>query len=129
MSDTDLMQLALELIPPWLVKACAFDAEQRRLDIEIDFARGGRFPWRDRAACRRPDTSLSEAGYAIQWRDLLHCMSLQPACTLRTGREAAISLVGVDGSRRESISERAWLRLLVGCTSQRWPTPGRGLRA
>jgi len=44
MRDTDLMQLALGLIPPWLVKACAFDAEKRRLDIEIDFARGGRFP-------------------------------------------------------------------------------------
>jgi hypothetical protein len=24
MRDTDLMQLALGLIPPWLVKACAF---------------------------------------------------------------------------------------------------------
>jgi hypothetical protein len=44
MRDTDLMQLALGLIPPWMVKACAFDAEARRLDIEIDFARGGRFP-------------------------------------------------------------------------------------
>jgi transposase len=44
MRDTDLMQLALGLIPPWMVKACAFDAAARRLDIEIDFARGGRFP-------------------------------------------------------------------------------------
>jgi transposase len=44
MRDTDLMQLALGLIPPWMVKACAFDAQARRLDIEIDFARGGRFP-------------------------------------------------------------------------------------
>ena len=40
MRDTDLMQLALGLIPPWMVKACAFDAAARRLDIEIDFARG-----------------------------------------------------------------------------------------
>ena len=44
MRDTDLMQLALGLIPPWMVKACAFDAQARRFDIEIDFARGGRFP-------------------------------------------------------------------------------------
>ena len=29
MRDTDLMQLALGLIPPWMVKACAFDAEKR----------------------------------------------------------------------------------------------------
>ena len=44
MRDTDLFQLALGLLPPWMVKACNFDAEARRLDIEIDFARGGRFP-------------------------------------------------------------------------------------
>jgi hypothetical protein len=44
MRDTDLLQLALGLVPPWMVKAATFDAEARRLDIEIDFARGGRFP-------------------------------------------------------------------------------------
>jgi transposase len=44
MRDTDLMQLALGLVPPWMVKACIFDAAARRLDIEIDFAKGGRFP-------------------------------------------------------------------------------------
>lgn len=44
MRDTDLFQLALGLVPPWQVKACAFDAGRKRLDIEIDFFRGGRFP-------------------------------------------------------------------------------------
>lgn len=44
MRDTDLLQLALGLVPPWMVKAANFDAEARRLDIEIDFARGGHFP-------------------------------------------------------------------------------------
>ena len=39
MRDTDLMQLALGLMPPWMVKAADFDAERRRLDIEIDFER------------------------------------------------------------------------------------------
>ena len=39
MRDTDLFQLALGLVPPWMVKTCAFDAAARRLDIEIDFAR------------------------------------------------------------------------------------------
>ena len=38
MRDTDLFQLALGLVPPWMVKACAFDAERKRLDIEIDYA-------------------------------------------------------------------------------------------
>ena len=60
MGDTDLMQLSLGLIPPWMVKACTFDAEARRLDIEIDFARGGRFPCPHcaKADCPVHDTAM-----------------------------------------------------------------------
>jgi transposase len=49
-----------------MVKACAFDAARKRLDIEIDFARGGRFPCPlcDRADCPVHDTSMQ------QWRHL-----------------------------------------------------------
>jgi transposase len=36
--------LALGLIPPWLVESCVFDPEKKRLDIYIDFSRGGEFP-------------------------------------------------------------------------------------
>lgn len=43
MRDTDLFQLALALVPPWLVARSDFDAATRRLDIHIDFAKGGRF--------------------------------------------------------------------------------------
>ena len=43
MRDTDLFQLALGLIPPWQVVSCAFDLDNRRLDIEIDFPRGSIF--------------------------------------------------------------------------------------
>ena len=66
MRDTTLMQLALGLVPPWLVKNCAFDADKRRLDIEIDFARGGHFPCPscDTADCPVHDTSMQE------WRHL-----------------------------------------------------------
>ena len=62
MRDTDLMQLALGLIPPWMVKACAFDAAKHRLDIEIDFARGGRFPCPQcgTADCPVHDTAMQE---------------------------------------------------------------------
>jgi transposase len=35
MRDTDLLQLALALVPPWLVRRSDFDAERRRLDIHI----------------------------------------------------------------------------------------------
>jgi hypothetical protein len=39
MRDIDFMQLALGPLPPWQVTARAFDADKRRLDIEIDFLR------------------------------------------------------------------------------------------
>ena len=66
MRDTDLFQLALGLVPPWMVKACRFDAPKKRLDIEIDFARGGRFPCAQcgKADCPVHDTSMQ------QWRHL-----------------------------------------------------------
>lgn len=44
MRDTDLLQLALGLTPPWTVTRSDFDPEAKRLDIQIDFAPGSRFP-------------------------------------------------------------------------------------
>jgi len=44
MKDTELFQLALLLMPPWMVEGCDFDVSQKRLDIRIDFERGGAFP-------------------------------------------------------------------------------------
>jgi transposase len=66
MRDTDLFQLALGLVPPWMVKACAFDAEARRLDIEIDFARGGRFTC---PACGKTDCPVHDTTQQT-WRHL-----------------------------------------------------------
>lgn len=43
MRDTDLLQLALGLTPPWQVSSLDFDPQQRRLDINIDFPRGSTF--------------------------------------------------------------------------------------
>ena len=66
MRDVDLFQLALGLVPPWMVKAAKFDVAKKRLDIEIDFARGGRFPCPHcaKADCPVHDTSMQ------QWRHL-----------------------------------------------------------
>lgn len=66
MRDTDLMQLALGLVPPWQVKACAFDTDRRRLDIEIDFARGGRFSC---PACGKPECPVHDTARQ-EWRHL-----------------------------------------------------------
>jgi transposase len=66
MRDIDLLQLALGLVPPWLVAHSRFDAAARRLDIDIDFAKGGRFacPHCGAADCPAYDTE------ELQWRHL-----------------------------------------------------------
>ena len=43
MIDIDLFQLALSLTAPWQVSSSEFDLQRRRLDIRIDFPRGGTF--------------------------------------------------------------------------------------
>jgi transposase len=43
MRDTNLMQQALGLTPPWTVVRSDFDTEAGRLDVEIDFTPGRRF--------------------------------------------------------------------------------------
>ncbi len=43
MRDTDLLEMALGLTPPWQVSSSDFDPKQRRLDIKIDFPRGSTF--------------------------------------------------------------------------------------
>jgi len=43
MRDTDLLQLALGLTPPWEVVASRFDVAARRLDMDVAFPKGARF--------------------------------------------------------------------------------------
>ena len=66
MRDTDLLQLALGLVPPWMVKTASFDAQARRLDIEIDFAKGGRFPC---PHCAKVDCPVHDTAMQT-WRHL-----------------------------------------------------------
>jgi transposase len=58
MRDIDLFQLALGLVPPWMVVDAKFDVDKKRLDIEIDFKTGGRFacPECGKAECPVHDT-------------------------------------------------------------------------
>ncbi len=58
MRDTNLLQLALGLNPPWTVTRADFDPAAQRLDIEIDFAPGSRFacPTCGAADCPAYDT-------------------------------------------------------------------------
>ncbi len=57
MRDTELLQLALGLAPPWLVKSAAFDATGKRLDIDLDFSKGGRFACPE---CSQPDCPVHD---------------------------------------------------------------------
>ncbi|MFC1833230.1 hypothetical protein ACFL2Q_00680 [Thermodesulfobacteriota bacterium] len=39
MQDTELFQLALGLLPPWLVESCQFDPDEKQLDVRVDSSR------------------------------------------------------------------------------------------
>jgi hypothetical protein len=41
--STELFQQALHINAPWLIKSIDFNAEEKRLDIQIDFKRGSTF--------------------------------------------------------------------------------------
>jgi transposase len=58
MNGSELFQRALGLQEPWQVVDVQFDAEQRRLDLRIDFPRGSRFtcPECGREGCEVHDT-------------------------------------------------------------------------
>jgi transposase len=66
MRDIDLFQLALGLVPPWMVSDAKFDAEKKRLDIGIDFKTGGRFPCPE---CGKADCPVHDT-VKKSWRHL-----------------------------------------------------------
>lgn len=43
MNENELFQVALGLMPPWMVDRCTFDQTVGRLDIHLDFPRGSVF--------------------------------------------------------------------------------------
>jgi transposase len=98
MRDTDLFQLALGLVPPWLVSAANFDAERKRLDIEIDFATGGRFAC---SGCGKPDCPTHDTVMKT-WRHL-DFFQHQAYLTARVARtkcdDCGVRLVNVPWAR------------------------------
>jgi transposase len=43
MKDTELLQMALGLAPPWQVSTAEFNPDEKRLDIRLDFPKGSTF--------------------------------------------------------------------------------------
>ena len=66
MRDTHLLQLALSVDSPWFVSASHFDAEGKRLDIEIEFNSGARLPCPD---CKAADCPVH---HTKLWRVVHH---------------------------------------------------------
>ena len=66
MRDTNLLQLALALAPPWSVTRSEFDPEAHRLDIHIDFRAGSRFPCPNCGAADCPAYDTEQ----MTWRHL-----------------------------------------------------------
>ena len=64
--DAHLFQLALGIDSPWFVSASDFDAEGKRLDIEIDFKSGTRLPCPD---CKAADCPVHDTTKKT-WRHL-----------------------------------------------------------
>jgi transposase len=84
MRDIDLFQQALGLVAPWYVERAEFDATKRRLDLYLNFERGGTFrcPECGQGDCKAHDTTEKT------WRHLnffeheahLHARTPRVAC-------------------------------------------------
>ena len=101
MRDTNLLQLALGLTPPWAVTRADFDPEAHRLDIEIDFAPGSRFacPTCGAANCPAYDTERKT------WRHLnffQHQASLHARVPRIRCDACAIKTINVPWARPDS---------------------------
>jgi transposase len=66
MNENELFQVALGLMPPWMVDHCTFDQTAGRLDIHLDFPRGSVFacPVCRAGGCKAYDTDT------LTWRRL-----------------------------------------------------------
>ena len=86
---------------PWFVASCSFDAEQKQLDLYLDFEKGARFscPSCGRSGCAVYDT------FDRQWRHLnffehrtyVHARTPRTAC-----EECGVKLIHVPWARPES---------------------------
>lgn len=114
MRDVDLLGQALGLMAPWYAERSTFDAETRRLDIYIDFRRGGTFrcPECGRDGCKAYDTADKV------WRHLnffehkayLHVRTPRVECAL-----CGVKLVEVPWARHGSgftLLFEAWILIL-----------------
>jgi len=66
MNENQLFAVALGLQPPWVVASCSFDAEDKQLDLHLDFEKGSRFPC---PSCGREGCAVHDT-FDKTWRHL-----------------------------------------------------------
>ena len=120
MRDVDLFQLALGLVPPWMVKDCKFEVTTKRLDIGIDFKTGGRFPCPDCATadCPTHDTVMKT------WRHLdffQHQAFLSARVPRITCPNCGVRLIDVPSWRSHATHGRPVPAPASHCCSRRSP--------
>ena len=101
MSEIDLLQMALGLTPPWYVRSSEFSVDDKRLDIHLDFHRGGRFSCPECGASDCPAYDTEER----TWRHLnffehvsyLHARTPRVDCA-----RCGVKAVPVPWGRRDS---------------------------
>src|ERR1017187_3892629 len=110
MNENELFQAALGLLPPWLGSRCTFSESAGRLDIHLDFPRGGVFPCPVCGVfCKAYDTD------ELTWRHLnfsqhqafLHARTL-PASSVRAAAPTAWRFPGPDRTVASPCCLRRW---------------------
>jgi len=101
MDEKQLFGMALGLRSPWFVASCSFDAEQKQLDLYIDFEKGAEFPCPKcgQAGCKAHDTLEKTWRHLnfFEHKTYLHARTPRVKCG-----ECRVKLVEVDRSRPES---------------------------
>ena len=104
---TDLFQKALGISDPWHIKSINFDADNKRLDIHVDFTRGATFTDSDEEA----DTKKAYKAYDTLQKTWRHLNFFQHECYLH----ARVPRIKRDDGRIRMISP-PWSGVVSGFT-------------